>query len=49
MQYSELREYMRRYHLGQITQLEMIAAIALWQRGGARLYAPGVGPAGLVR
>lgn len=36
MTYVELMSYMRRFHLGEISNVEMAFAIGLWQRGGAR-------------
>ena len=36
MKYAELVEYMRKYRGKRISRLDMVAAIALWQRGGAR-------------
>ena len=37
MKYPELIEYMHRYRRARISRLDMVAAIALWQRGGAPL------------
>jgi hypothetical protein len=36
MTYEELKNYMRLFHRGDISKLEMGFAIALWQRGGAK-------------
>jgi hypothetical protein len=36
MSYAELMGYMRQFRRGRICRLEMIAAITLWQCGGAR-------------
>jgi hypothetical protein len=36
MSYQELKGYMRLFHRGEITKLEIGFAIGLWQRGGAR-------------
>jgi len=37
MNFTELRIYFEMFHLEQITRIELVAAIYLWQRGGAQL------------
>lgn len=33
MSYNQLKQYIQRYQLGQIKRIDLIAIIALWQRG----------------
>jgi len=35
MSYTDLRAYMTRFLLGEISKRELAAAFALWQEGGA--------------
>jgi hypothetical protein len=35
--YIQLKEYMKRFHRGEILKVEMIFAIMLWQEAGAKL------------
>jgi hypothetical protein len=35
MRFNELRGYFEKYHLEEMTRVELTAAIALWQRAGA--------------
>ena len=37
MKYAELLPYIRRFHLGEISKVEMALAIGMWQRAGAML------------
>jgi len=36
VKYAELIEYMKKYRGMRISRLDMVAVIALWQRGGSR-------------
>lgn len=35
--YTQLKEYMKRFHRGEILKVELIFAIMLWQESGAKL------------
>lgn len=35
MTYADLRDCMRRFRAGEMSRIEMIAALGLWQRAGA--------------
>lgn len=37
MRYADLLPYMRAFHRGEISKLEMGMAIGMWQRAGAML------------
>jgi hypothetical protein len=37
MKYEVLRGYFEEFHRGGMSRLELVAAIALWQAGGARI------------
>jgi hypothetical protein len=37
MTYSELVECMHRFHCEELSRLELVAAIGLWQRAGSPL------------
>ena len=36
MSYAELKAFMRMFHRGEISKVELACAIGLWQRGGAK-------------
>jgi hypothetical protein len=37
MRYNDLKSYFTKFHLGEISKLELTAAIIIWQRAGAML------------